>query len=304
MATLYGPIAATVVIAPDFSASTVSLTPVPTVESSQPKFTTSVISMAAAAVLDSSGLTRKIYDVQNVSEALELAFGKVLADTVTAEQQLAILARKRLFDSVSTSDSVVATLVFIRDFFDSVTPTDTPALQFSRPLASSVALSDRRVVGVGKVLADSITAVAGAPVLQFGKTLTDAISFTEQTSYAFSKVFDQDTVSFSEAVSSAVSKVLADSIGSTEQTSYAFNKVLADGVGINDHFDAGDGNVFSFAKSINNVVFTGETARYYNMAKQLSISQAVASAGSLVSQGYCDITYFEADYVGEFREFT
>ena len=83
----------------------------------------------------------------------------------------------------------------------------------------------------------------------------------------------------SSSPKSAAGKVLADANIVTES--------LVKGIGVNP------------SESIN----TTENLTFaVNLIK--SDNATASSSGSLISQGYCDITYFDSDYVGVSRSFT
>jgi hypothetical protein len=165
-----------------------------------------------------------------ITDAVALNVGKTLSSPgVSLEDALTHLTTKGLSDSVSLSEVFLATLVFLRDFADSVN------------------VSDARIIGFSQLLNDSFEMV--------------------------------------------------------ENTSSVFTKSLNSGVAMNDSFDLGDGSVYVFTKGVMNIVFAQDAdIKAYN--KALVDMVEAADAGLLVSQSYCDITYFAEDYVGESRIFS
>lgn len=190
----------------------------------------SYILMVPSASLDTSGRFRYVPELVTVSDAVSLTPGKTLSSPgVNLTDTLTHLTAKGLSDSISFSEFFVATLVFLRDFTDSVDALEVHSLELSRPLADSFALTD----------------VARPEI----------------------------------------------------------SKHLSNGVAMDDSFDLGDGAVHVFTKNVTNVVFAQDAdIKAYN--KALVDMVEAADAGSLVSQSYCDITYFAEDYVGESRTFS
>jgi len=188
------------------------------------------ILMVPSAFLDTTGRFKYVPELAVITDAVALNIGKTLSSPgVSLEDALTHLTTKGLSDSVSLSEVFLATLVFLRDFADSVDALDAHSIDFSRALADSFTLAD--------------------------------------------------------------------------DTSRVFTKSLSSGVAMNDSFDLGDGVVHVFTKGVTNVVFAQDAhVKAYN--KALADMVETSDAGSLVSQGYCDITYFAEDYVGESRTFS
>lgn len=71
---------------------------------------------------------------------------------------------------------------------------------------------------------------------------------------------------------------------------------------MNDSADLADGLYFQAVKNFSNVAFATD-----NDVLSLALSKAetvnTADSGVLLSQGYCDLTYFAEDYVGATRAF-
>lgn len=211
-------------------ASVSVIDPVVGVQASVAASEVAYILLSAGVRLDTSGRFRFIPELVIVSEAVSLAVSKTFTDNVGADtDQVTIDTLKGLSDSVSFTEVFVATLVFLRDFSDTVDVPDAVALSFVRPLADDFATQD-----------------------------ADARSFS---------------------------------------------KFLASGFAMNDSFDAGDGSTFAFSKGVTNVVFAPDVMTL-SSTKGISDMIEPVDAGSLLSQGYCDLTYFAEDYVGESRTFS
>jgi hypothetical protein len=186
------------------------------------------ILLAVSAYLDTTGRFKCITDIFATGDSTALSTNKVAdADTFALDDAAATSTTKLLADTTALNDSVVAVLIFIRDF------SDTASLADSKTLFISPAYSD--------------------------------------------------TFSTNETVAHSISKALADSFA------------------LNDLSDAA-GPDWSFSDYTNNTVSTSDNSVVSN-DKGLSDSFSLADSGTLISQGYCDITYFAEDYVGEFRTF-
>lgn len=173
-----------------------------------------------------------------------------------------------------------------------------------RYIPEIVVVSDAVALAVAKALSSPAVLTSDEVVLETVKGLSDSVSFTEAflATLVFLRDF-ADSATVVDAATLAVDKPLADGVVVQETVAQAITKVLASGVAMNDSFEAGDGLLYSFAKGINNVVFAADAATLSH-SKGVSDMIAAADAGSLISQGYCDLTYFAEDYVGESRTFT
>jgi hypothetical protein len=133
-----------------------------------------------------------------------------------------------------------------------------------------------------------------------------------------------DTYGVTDSSVIAYIKGLYDTFTATDAiTTITFAKFLADGVAMNDAFDATDGAEWAFTKGVSNIVFTGDSfsravdynrgfsdattstddTKFFDFVKSLADNTATSDTGSLRSQGYCDFSYFAEDYVGDSRTF-
>jgi hypothetical protein len=192
-------------------------------------------------------------------------------------------------------------------------------------------------------LARDVYAVVDDAVIAFGKALADTATATEASAFALAKPL-ADTATPSDSFSRAVDYIrnYADTYGVTDAevisfikraydtftatdaiTTITFAKFLADGVAMNDAFDATDGAEWAFTKGVSNIVFTGDSfsravdyrrgfsdatygfseTKFFDFVKSLADNTTTSDTGSLRSQGYCDFSYFAEDYVGDSRTF-
>ena len=75
-----------------------------------------------------------------------------------------------------------------------------------------------------------------------------------------------------------------------------------DGFALNDNFGAGDGIAFVWDRTVANVAIMGDNSTIA-LQYEKSDGAVIVESGSLVSQGYCDPTYFAENYVGDSRSF-
>jgi len=191
-------------------------------------------------------------------------------------------------------------------------------------IQDAYAVVDDAVIAFGKVLADTATA---SEDLTFA--LTKSLSDTTTPSDSFSRVVDYirssaDTYGVTDAKVVSFIKRAYDTFTATDAiTTITFAKFLADGVAMNDAFDATDGAEWAFTKGVSNIVFTGDSfsravdytrgfsdattstddTKFFDFVKSLADNTTTSDTGSLRSQGYCDFSYFAEDYVGDSRTF-
>jgi hypothetical protein len=163
----------------------------------------SYILMVPSASLDTSGRFRYVPELAIITDAVALNVGKTLSSPgVSLEDALTHLTTKGVSDSVSLSEVFLATLVFLRDFADSVDALDAHSIDFSRPLADSFEL----VENTSSVFTKSLSS---------GVAMNDSFDLGDGAIYVFTKgvmnvVFAQD------AHVKAYNKALADMIAVTD----------------------------------------------------------------------------------------
>jgi hypothetical protein len=133
---------------------------------------------------------------------------------------------------------------------------------------------------------------------------------------SFSKpVFD--TVNLLDAVAQQLSKPRADSTLISDDSVLAAFKSLTEGLqlsdalqliatfirNVDDSASAVDQLVRSLSKNLSDSAGVSDLSfKQPSLGKSDSVS--VGSSGTLLMQGYCDITYFAEDFVGSSRAFT
>jgi len=107
---------------------------------------------------DSSVLSSTLNKTETLAATDTNAIGFTLAPvvenlSVTDSQVLTPALSKA--DSVAMSDSALVVLIFLRDVFDSVTATDTPAILFSAPYVETLAATDTSSYSFNQQLTDA-----------------------------------------------------------------------------------------------------------------------------------------------------
>jgi hypothetical protein len=172
---------------------------------------------------------------------------------------------RRIADTVLTPE--LYRVFFEKYLVDTVVPLELIALHVQKPFASGVSTSDftsRRV--------------------EYVRLFEDTAPATENHTFTFDKTLD-------------------DTFSTTDTTAFAVAKYLLDAFGMNDSTDVNDGSTWTYVKQINNVVFAQDLVSRVS-TKAVADTATISSSGTLVSQNYCDPTYFASDYVGVSRVFT
>jgi hypothetical protein len=193
------------------------------------KPTTEVVGIAdisAVGVSKPVAETTSITDISSLASTLLKSESLVATDTSALSFSLATVVeglsvvdnstrsiQPVYTDSVSLADTVVTVLIFIRDVFDTVTPTDTPAILFSAPYVETLTPSD-------------------ASAFTFNQQLTEAFGMND-----LADVGDGIAFEFIDFTANVVS--MGDATNLTPQPSYSDTISLSDtGVGsLQDYCD-------------------------------------------------------------------
>jgi hypothetical protein len=277
--------------------------PVVAVQQVTPAADVQYILMTPSAFLDTTGRYRYIPQLVVVSDAVALGVEKVLSSPgVSLTDALAHLTTKGLADSVSLSEVFLATLVFLRDFTDSVDVPDAHVIAFSKALVDNFALTEvvsrvfTKSLSSGVAMNDSFDLGDGA-VFVFTKGVMNVVFAADTQTKTVTKGVT-DTQVLADTLSYNFAKALADSVAAAEAISLASSKLLTDTAG------AVDAAVLAFSKLADPDSVSLADAVFLSPNKAFSDMIEPADAGSLVAQSYCDITYFAEDYVGESRTFS
>jgi hypothetical protein len=177
-----------------------------------------------------------------------------------------------------------AALAVDKALADAVTFSETSVRSFIKSLSDGVAMNDSFDLGDGAVFSftkgiTNVVFTGDALASSFVKVLTDTQAVNDALSFSFSTSFSDSAIT-TDALSAAVQKYLASAFTLADSIS----KLTSKSVTV-DSFGVSDAIVNSHSKPFSDMI-------------------ATTSAGALLSQGYCDITYFAEDYVGESRTFS
>ncbi len=216
------------------------------------------------------------------------SFFKVLTDSAAIAENAVIQFNKTLSDAAAITDDDV--ISFGKVPTDDVGLTDPLIKTFAQQLADNIlAVEDGAAFGVSKPLSES-PSVTDSPVPLFGKGLSEAAAFTDEVN------------------TRALTKALANSVNATDDVDGEAS-ILDDQ---EMQFFKNTTNVATVAEIIAIVTAYSRTfsdsfgvtdGDVLNFGKRPLDTIPITDAGSLRSQGYCDFTYFEGDYVGASRTF-
>lgn len=261
----------------------------------------SYILMASSAQLDTTGRFQFIPDQVFVADVVAKGVSKSVRETFATQDYSTITYNKALADAVTFVENVVRTLTFIRSFADSVAPTDRPAISFSRPAADSFTTIDTKSITPQKRSFDTV-GTSDSESMSFGKVSLDSISLQEQLARQVAKYATSQAMATDQA-SRSISKALASAFSLASFANRSVDRLVRDGVAMNDSADTVDGVAMQASKGVSNVVFTSDSD-VISLAALKTETATISSVGLLVSQGYCDPTYFAEDYVGDSRTFS
>lgn len=184
--------------------ASVAITPATgVVTSAYPVADIAYILLAVGSYLDTTGRFKYTADISGISDFASLSTTKAAdADAFALSDDTTLSAIKGLSDTAVMSDSLLAILIFLRDFQDTASLADAKALLISSPYSDTIAVSDTSFRSMGKTVADSFSlndlSDAAGPTFSFA-------DFTNNTVLAL----DSPAIGNSKALSDLLS--LADS---------------------------------------------------------------------------------------------
>jgi hypothetical protein len=143
------------------------------------------ILLTVGASLDTSGRYKYLPEIVVISDAVQKLVEKATQDSVSVTDAVTLSTTLGLADSISFTETFLATLVFIRNLADSVAVSDQTTLDPEKRLTETVALTETLQYAFNKYLAD-------------GVAIGDSFEAADGLLYAFSKyvsnvVFVQDS---------------------------------------------------------------------------------------------------------------
>lgn len=158
----------------------------------------SYILLASSAYLDTTGLFKYTTDSVTVVENTAFVVSKIAdADSFYLADSTATTLAKAASDSVTMSDSVVTVLIFLRDFADTVSLTDSAAKLISPAYVETVSTSDTNVVAFDSGKADSFSLADSASII-YSPAYSDTVSSPDTTTLFTNKPFSE-TMSTSDS---------------------------------------------------------------------------------------------------------
>lgn len=281
-----------------------------------------------ASILDDQEIQffKNVTHVASASDSLSLQmdFARFFTETPVVSELLAKQLSRSLFDAAAPvdtlslgygasktenaylSDALSRLVAYSRSFSDQSVATEALSKTLSRLVGDSSTAVDALARTAGKQITDTAAAQENA-VRTVGKSTADGVGTTETLLRQFGAT-QADTGLVTDAHTRSYSKVLADSLifSDTLAPSIQFQRAFQDASNATDDVDGLasilDDQEISFVKTNNNTLFVAETD-VLEMGKVFEETASFADAGSLTSQGYCDLSYFASDYVGAVRTF-
>lgn len=256
------------------------------------------ILIQVAAESDSSGLYQYKTDTVAVIDSKIISVVKQFADLPVVSDALVKSTNKGIADSISLSEVVVTVLIFIRNFADSINVSDSVAIGYIKQLADQVSLSDSDTLNFSKGISDGVAMNDDADIdFDLQKYVTNMAFVSDAKTFDISKAL-ADTATPADALAFALTRPLADSF-LLNDTAALINELLK-----SDSVSTSDSLAKEFAKTVTADSISSTDTVFLEPSKAVSDTATPEDAGSLLSQGYCDITYFAEDYVGSSRSFT
>jgi hypothetical protein len=266
----------------------------------RPTFALSYASIAIDAMLDTRGLFRRVRDAVTVPDTALITLAKQFADTYTVSDDPAKLVYKGFSEAVELTETVDIVKFFLRDFADTVTPADVAAVLVDKPFAETQLVSDDSSLVVDKALEDA-----------FG--LNDGMGVDDGADFVFASTVS-NVATVGDAASLEPLKAAADTYTVADTKALTVEPVAVDSVAVTDGYDTSVAKSLSDTLSVSEIISSilskvlSDTPSVADSAtkiqdKSLSDSATVSAVGDVISQGYCSLTYFESNYVGEYRTF-
>jgi hypothetical protein len=267
--------------------------------------TTSYILLKADAIVGYFIKFLEFSDTARATDSAAKTVGKGLTETAQASETLFKSYGKALSDTGSASDLAVKT--FDKPLADTTTSSDAAVLGLNKTLTDTafatddvngVAADDDQVIQVVKVLSEIVVPnETFVRAVGYSREFLDSAVSADVAAKTFIKNLT-DTVNASDDAQVSNAKIESPTDGSsvTDQAVIGFEK------GLTESPTAADAAFKGFIKGLTETPTATDSAVIV-AGKALIDSTSASDAGTLISQGYCDITYFAEDYVGTSRTF-
>ena len=263
------------------------------------------------------------------TDLVSLTAAKVLADTYTGFLDSSTrTAIKGLSDTFSMVDSADITYSIGKVLYDYPVVTEALSYDISKPLApDSVYMVDNMDGNIEfqivKVI-NELQFIADQNNLIFGKAPADIISFTDSVYAVLVYIRDvSDSLATpTDLIAKTFSKTPTDSILESDIFVFDVTKSFLDSSSVLDtSYKTFEKLILGLAQDYCELsyflqdytldavpgdrLYTSDViSKFVDYARQTNDNMTLSSSGSLLMQGYSDITYFLEDYVGSFRTFT
>lgn len=244
----------------------------------QPQFQASWVDIQVTAEVSMPDVLA--VDIVTPTDLVSLTTTKNTTDSVTSVDVSTRSLAKVLSETLTTADVITIVKTVTPVFGDSVTMSDVFSSLFDKGALDAVALNDTTAFDYSKPLGDSY-----ATVDAFG------VSFITSRS---------ETLTTADDSVLAVDKQVADTVAPADANSFDITKVLEDFITLADSANITTGIPDQF--EFDSFGFIDVQVIDFGLNKDDNVT--TASLGYLLSQDYCDITYFAEDYVGTSRTFT
>jgi len=252
------------------------------------------------AIANTVDATDDVDGTASILDDQEIAFVKFNNNTAAATDLFELIAAfaRAFTEQLDTNDETVLSVGTARS--DTATAVDVFAksVNFARSFSEQADLTDSDTISVGKELSEAPLAEdLFVRVVAFTRALAEQPAVAEERVIIFSRPLG-DSASSSESASLGV--------GSVQQEQFFVAEDEIFGVGKGFSHTAGVTDLLEIAGAISRALATqADTVDSFSLSfgKPLSNTTSIADAGSLVSQGYCDLSYFADDYVGAVRTF-
>jgi hypothetical protein len=259
-----------------------------------------VANVVFAAEVHRVDLSKLLQDLVGLVDVPKLTVSKRFTDQFTQSDDASLQTSKALFDAQVVIDSTVRSVS--KSLNDLAVALETHSLSINKPLTDLFGLADSLQLSVSKATADAVS-VASDLQISAQKALADSLLATDYSYLLVGKVV-ADSLLVDDEFNKVVNKGFSDSAVLTDllTRTLVFIRNLSDAFAVNDSTGVGDGLAMQSIKTIANVAFMNDVfLKQYALRKTETITGS--DTGSLVSQGYCDLSYFAEDYVGAIRSF-
>ena len=211
----------------------------------------------------------------------------------------AVVAFKKAIANVNFNKAIANV-----DFKKIVTKLDFGHFLIFRFFFDALGLSDSESKSISKSLGDNPN-VTDSAATAINKAANDSFATSDVKTLSLSKAL-ADFYAVADSHASSIVKSTIDSSTFTDTENKDFYKVISETAGVTDDLDgaatADDDQDMTFVKVRSNLATIADVISIVKNTL-FSDTSALTDSGSVRNQGYCDFSYFKADYVGDSRTF-